>query len=109
MVIIRNQIIGFYILAAVRATATSGGPPFDFTVNSSTSYRPLTFTEKVFTNDWTKNSLTSNNHRKELITVQLQGLLFCSENINQTNIIILRKKVIFVEYISYLILITSKI
>ncbi len=65
----------FCILATVATTTPSGGPPFDFTLTSSNSYRPLTFTEKVFTDEWAKK-LSTNNHRKEsLTTVQQQGLL----------------------------------
>ncbi|CAF3644622.1 unnamed protein product [Adineta steineri] len=57
---------------AVMTTIASSGPSFDFNVNSSNSIRPLTLTEKVFPDDWTKNLLKTNNHRKDLITVQRQ-------------------------------------
>lgn len=72
-------------LATVVTTITSGGPTFDFTVTGSNSYRPLTFTEKVFTDEWAKkiptttaNNNTNTNHSKEpIITNQHHpGLYF---------------------------------
>jgi hypothetical protein len=45
------------------------------TVTGNNNYRPLKYTEKVFTDEWT-NKLPTNNHRKEPIaTAQQQGLL----------------------------------
>ena len=62
-------------LATVVTTITSGGPPFDLTISGSNSYRPLTFTEKVFTDEWAKKLPTNNNHTQEaIINTQQQGL-----------------------------------
>ena len=63
-------------LATVVTTVTTGGPPFDFTVTGNNSYRPLTFTEKVFTDEWAKKLSTNNNHSKEPIVnnKQQEGL-----------------------------------
>jgi arsenate reductase-like glutaredoxin family protein len=70
-------MILFIFLATIVTTVTSGGPPFDFTVTGSHSYRPLTFTEKVFTDEWAKKISTNNNLSKEpIITNQQQGLYF---------------------------------
>ncbi len=63
------DVLSFCILATVATTGTSGASPLDFTITSSNTYRPLTFTEKVFTDDWAKK-LQTNNHRKEQITTQ---------------------------------------
>ena len=48
----------------------------DFTVNGSNSYRPLTFTEKVFTDDWAKKFSTANHRKEPVAAVQPQGLFF---------------------------------
>ncbi|CAF4447516.1 unnamed protein product, partial [Rotaria magnacalcarata] len=60
-------------LATVLTTVTTGGPSLDFTVTGNNNYRPLTLTERVFTDDWAKKLSTTNIHRKEpLKTVQQQ-------------------------------------
>ncbi len=62
-------------LATIVTTVTSGGPPFDFTVTGSNSYRPSTFTEKVYADEWAKKVSTNINISKEpIITNQQQGL-----------------------------------
>jgi hypothetical protein len=64
-----------FLLATVVTTVTPGGPPFDLTITGSNSYRPLTYTEKVFTDEWAKKLSTTNNHSKEpIINNQHQGL-----------------------------------
>ncbi len=68
-------VFSLVFLATVVATVTSGGPPFDFTVTGNNSYRPLTLTEKVLTDEWAKKITTNNNISKEpIITNQQQGL-----------------------------------
>ncbi|CAF4271311.1 unnamed protein product [Rotaria socialis] len=52
----------------VLTTVTTGGPPLDFTVTGNNNYRPLTLTERVFTDDWAKKLSTTNIHRKEPLT-----------------------------------------
>jgi hypothetical protein len=69
---IRFDLLFFLLLATV---VTSGGPPFDFTITGSKNYRPLAYTEKVFTDEWAKKLSTNNNHPKEpIISNQKQGL-----------------------------------
>ena len=75
VVTVTNQVFGSNI-SAVHPTVTSGEPRFDFTIAGSNNHRPLTLTEKVFTDNGTKTSATTSNHRNEPIkTAQQQGLL----------------------------------
>ncbi len=69
------MIVDIIFYFSILATATTTGEtPLDFTVTSSNTYRPLTYTEKVFTDEWAKK-LPTNNHRKgPLTTNQQQGL-----------------------------------
>jgi len=81
-----NKKIFCIFLATVVTTVTSGGPPLDFTVTGSHSYRPLTFTEKVFTDEWAKKVSTNNNPSKEsIITNQQQGLYLNKISENRKN------------------------
>ncbi|CAF4519013.1 unnamed protein product, partial [Rotaria magnacalcarata] len=53
-----------------------GGPTLDFTITGNNKYHPIAFTEKVFTDEWTKK-LSKNNNKtsnEPLITSQKQGL-----------------------------------
>lgn len=65
-----------FLFCSSATVVTSGAPAFDFAVTGNKSYRPLTFTEKVFGDDWTKKPTTNNNnHSKESPThQQKQGL-----------------------------------
>ncbi|CAF4151263.1 unnamed protein product [Rotaria sp. Silwood2] len=57
----------------VVTTHTPGGPTLDFKITGNNSYRPLTFTEKVFTDEWAKKLSTNNNHPSSpIITSQQQ-------------------------------------
>ncbi|CAF0896649.1 unnamed protein product [Rotaria sordida] len=57
----------------VVTTHTPGGPTLDLTITGNNSYRPLTLTEKVFTDEWAKKLSTNNNHPNEpIITSQQQ-------------------------------------
>ena len=68
----------FFFVATV---VTPGGPPFDLTITGNNSYRPLTFTEKVFSDEWAKKISTTNNHSKEpIINNQQQGLFLKKRN-----------------------------
>ena len=80
----KNFLFIVFFLATVVTNITSGGPPFDFTITGNNSYRPLTFTEKVFTDEWTKKISTNNNQSKEqIITHHQQGLYYLKESIGQ--------------------------
>ncbi|CAF4713645.1 unnamed protein product, partial [Rotaria sp. Silwood1] len=57
----------------VVTTHTPGGPTLDLTITGNNNYRPLTFTEKVFTEEWAKKLSTNKNHSNEpIITSQHQ-------------------------------------
>lgn len=69
----KNQIFDYSLLATIATSGTSAGPPFDLTVKSSNTYRPVIYTEKVFADDWAKPLPTNNQRKEPLSTVQPPG------------------------------------
>ena len=67
------------ICLCLLANIPSGGSIVDLTVTGNSNYRPLTLTEKIFTDEWSKKLSSKNQSRKESNTSSQQQGLFAKE------------------------------